>query len=317
MLSISKPLKGNYNSDKQLIIIVGPTAIGKTSLSIAIAKRYNCPIISFDSRQFYQEMSIGTAKPDEKELAQAKHYFINSHSITEDYTAGKFENDAINLLDSLFIDNDIIVAVGGSGLYIDALVYGIDSMPSDLIIREKWKTIFKEKGLEPLWSFLDINNPEVFEFMDRHNHARMIRAIEVIECSGKKFTSFRKNQAKKRNFNPLWIGLEMDREILYNRINERVDLMIEANLEEEVSKLKPFASHSALKTVGYAEFFSYFSGNISIEECIELIKRNTRRYSKRQMTWFKKNININWFGTETKSDIQDFIEESIKLSQKK
>lgn len=297
----------NANKDKQLIIIAGPTAVGKTALSIELAQKYNCPILSFDSRQFYKEMSIGTAKPSDEELAQAQHYFIDSHSINQNYTSGKFEIEALKTIDQIFETNNICIAVGGSGLYINALVYGIDEMPSDLTVRNKYIDIHLKEGLKPLQDYLDLHNPEVFEFIDRNNHARMIRAIEVIEISGKKFTSFRKNKAKQRQFNPIWIGLEMDRELLYDRINLRVDLMLEAGLEDEVKSLTEHKNHSALKTVGYSEFFSYFDDSIDFEECVRLIKRNSRRYAKKQFTWFKKNEHIHWFDTKNKGDIFKFI----------
>jgi tRNA dimethylallyltransferase len=296
---------------KTLIIISGPTAVGKTALSIELAKKYNCPILSFDSRQFYKEMSIGTAKPTEEELSQANHYFIDSHSIKQNYTSGIFEIEALNTLEQIFKTNDICIAVGGSGLYINALVYGIDEMPSDLSIRNKYINIHLKEGLKPLQDYLDLHNPEVFEFIDRNNHARMIRAIEVIEISGKKFTSFRKNKAKQRQFIPLWIGLEMDRELLYDRINLRVNLMLEAGLEEEVKSLTEHKNHSALKTVGYSEFFSYFDKLIDFDECIRLIKRNSRRYAKKQFTWFKKNKHIHWFDVNNKDNVFSFIDSQI------
>jgi len=302
-----------YNTNKHLIIIAGPTAIGKTALSIELAKKYNCPILSFDSRQFFKEMSIGTAKPNKEELSQAKHYFIDSHSIQQNYTSGKFEIEALKSLDHIFETHDTCIAVGGSGLYIHALVYGIDEMPSDLKVREKYIQIHLNKGLKPLQDYLDQNDPDVFNFIDRQNHARMIRAIEVIELSGRKFTSFRKNQRKNRNFTPIWIGLEMDREPLYDRINLRVDLMLDAGLENEVKSLSIYKSHSALKTVGYSEFFSYFNHEIDYEECVRLIKRNSRRYAKKQFTWFKKNEDITWFHPSHKDEIYQIIDKKIRL----
>jgi tRNA dimethylallyltransferase len=302
-----KIINPKYNPNKKLIIVAGPTAIGKTSLAIELAKKHNCPILSFDSRQFFKEMSIGTAKPDQEELSQAKHYFIDSHSIHEPYTSGRFETDALIKLDELFEDNDTCIAVGGSGLYIHALVYGIDEMPSDLTIRQKYIDIHLEQGLKPLQDYLDEKNPEVFNFIDRQNHARMIRAIEVIELSGRQFTSFRKNQRKDRNFTPIWLGLEMEREFLYDRINLRVDLMLEAGLEKEVKSLSEYKEHSALKTVGYSEFFSYFDDKIDFEECIRLIKRNSRRYAKKQFTWFKKNEEIKWFHPKETKEIDNYI----------
>lgn len=302
-----KTIQPKYNPNKQLIIVAGPTAIGKTSLAIELAKKHNCPILSFDSRQFFKEMSIGTAKPNQEELSQAKHYFIDSHSIHQSYTSGKFETEALQKLDEIFEHNDTCIAVGGSGLYIHALVYGIDEMPSDLTIRQKYIDIHLEQGLQPLQDYLDEKNPEVFNFIDRQNHARMIRAIEVIELSGRQFTSFRKNQRKDRNFTPIWLGLEMERELLYDRINLRVDLMLEAGLEKEVKSLTEFKEHSALKTVGYSEFFSYFDAKIDFEECIRLIKRNSRRYAKKQFTWFKKNEEIKWFQPKETKEIDQYI----------
>lgn len=308
----SQSIQPTYNKDKHLIIITGPTAIGKTALSIDLAKKYNCPILSFDSRQFFKEMSIGTAKPDEDELSQAEHYFIDSHSIEQNYTSGKFELEALTQLDEIFKTHDTCVAVGGSGLYIHALVYGIDEMPSDLTIREKYIQIHLKEGLKPLQDYLDAEDPDVFNFIDRQNHARMIRAIEVIELSGRKFTSFRKNQRKDRNFTPIWLGLEMDRETLYDRINLRVDLMLKNGLEEEVRSLIRYKDHSALKTVGYSEFFSYFDNQIDFEECVRLIKRNSRRYAKKQFTWFKKNEDIKWFTPLKKDEIYKYIFDKLE-----
>lgn len=300
-----------YLDGKYLIIIAGPTAIGKTSLSIELAQHYQVPIISFDSRQFYKEMSVGTAKPSDEELQAADHHFINSHSINQLYTSGLFEIEALQKLDELFKTNDIVIAVGGSGLYINALVFGIDDMPSDLNIREKYNQIFAQEGLEPLQDYLLKHDPQVFDFIDKNNHARMIRAIEVIETSGNKFTSFRKNRKKDRPFTPIWIGLDMDRETLYERINLRVDLMLENGLENEVKSLSDYKDHSAMKTVGYSEFFDYFDGKIPYEECVRLIKRNSRHYAKKQFTWFKKNNDIHWFHPSNKKLILNEIEKAM------
>lgn len=310
MLSVNTPIK-KYPSNKKLIIIVGSTAVGKTALSIELAQKYNCPIISFDSRQFFKELNIGTAKPDEDELASAEHFFINSHSINQNYTSGKFEIDANKKLEEIFKEKDICIAVGGSGLYIDALVFGIDAMPSDIKIRNEWIALYEKEGLEPLQNYLLEKDPAVFDFIDKNNRARMIRAIEVIETSGEKFTSFRKNQKKNRNYEPIWIGLDMEREKLFERINLRVDEMIEKGLEKEVKDLMVYKDHTALKTVGYSEFFDYFDGKTDLDKCIELIKRNSRRYAKRQMTWFKKNKDINWFKAEDKTEILNHLDTKI------
>lgn len=312
MLSVQTKLKPKYNKHKQLIIVAGPTAIGKTAMSIELAQFYKCPIISFDSRQFYKELSIGTAKPSEEELGMVTHHFINSHSIEQEYTAGIYEKEALELLTEIYKKHDVCIAVGGSGLYIDALVFGIDAMPKNKLVKDKWIKTYQKEGLKPLQDYLNKHNPEVFEFINENNHARMVRAIEVIEESGEKFTQFRKAEAQARNFTPIWIGLNTDRAVLYNRINERVDVMMEKGLEVEVKSLIPFRFHTALKTVGYVEFFDYFEGIIPVEKSIELIKRNSRRYAKRQLTWFKKNTAITWFEPNQKGDILKHIQNIMK-----
>lgn len=280
---------------KYLIVIAGPTAVGKTSLSIKLAQHFNCPILSYDSRQFYNEMTIGTAKPNLTELNQAEHHFINCRSIEEVYTAGMFENDAIALLNEVYKNHDYCVAVGGSGLYIDALVYGIDDIPSDEKIREKLYNRWQNHGLEVLQQEVEKIDPVYYSSADMKNPRRVMRALEVFEITGKPYSSLRSGPNKERAFNTIWVGLEMDLEELYSRINERVDEMIHNGLEEEVKNLIPLKHLKALKTVGYREFIDYFEGKQDIDSTIELIKRNTRRYARKQYTWFRRNEDIKWF----------------------
>ena len=282
-------------ADKHLIIIAGPTAVGKTSLSTQLAKYYDCPIISYDSRQFYKEMTIGTAKPSHEELSQAEHHFINSRSIKDIYTSGMFEQDAIALLNEIYKKHDYCIAVGGSGLYIDALCYGIDDIPASEELRKQLFERWQNEGLEVLQNEVKLIDPEYFKKADMQNPRRVLRALEVYQLTGKTYTSYRTAPKKERIFNPIWIGLEMELEPLYKRINRRVDDMITNGLVEEVRSLLAFKEQKALKTVGYQEFFDYFDGLENIEKTIELIKRNSRRYAKKQFTWFRKKEEINWF----------------------
>jgi tRNA dimethylallyltransferase len=299
------------NKNATLIVIAGPTAVGKTELSLALAKEFSCPIISFDSRQFYKELNIGTAKPSAKELSEAEHHFINSRSIHDFYTSGMYENDAIQKLDELFKTNKIVIAVGGSGLYINGLCYGIDDIPSDLNVREALKERWQKEGLEALQKELKEKDPDYYEIADEKNPRRIMRALEVIEISGKTYTSFRTKTNKKRNFKTIWIGLEEEIETLYERINLRVDEMLEKGLLKEVTELKDLLHLKSLRTVGYQEFEDYFKGLIEVEKAIELVKRNSRRYAKRQLLWFRKNEEIKWFKAGISKQIVDYIN-SIK-----
>lgn len=279
----------------KLIIITGPTAIGKTALSIQLAQHFKCPILSFDSRQFYKEMTIGTAKPDTEELSQAEHHFIGTHTIKDRYTAGMFEREALEKLDTLFKTHEYCIAVGGSGLYIDALAYGIDDIPADADIRKKLNDRWEENGLEELQKELLSIDPDFYHAADIKNPRRVVRALEVFEITGQPYSKLRKRQPKNRPFETYWIGLNVERDLLFDRINKRVDLMIEAGLEEEVKSLIHLREYKALSTVGYTELFHYFDGNMDRETAIERIKKNTRQYAKRQITWFKKNEEVNWF----------------------
>ena len=288
--------------NKKLITIVGPTAIGKTALSIALAQHYQCEIISCDSRQFFKEMKIGTAVPSDLELSQAKHHFIQNKSIFENYTVGDFEKEAIAKLDELFLTNDYAILVGGSGLYVDAILKGLDSFPEiEKSVRDEIQIDYDLKGIVYLQEKLKELDSEYYTFIlnqnpqTLQNPQRMIRFIEVCIGSGKPYSSYLNKQKTSRNFTPIIIGLEADRKIIYDRINQRVDSMINEGLLAEAEKLYPNKTLNALQTVGYRELFQYFDNEISLEFAIEEIKKNTRRFSKRQMTWFKKTENTTWF----------------------
>lgn len=291
---------------KYLITIVGPTAIGKTSLSIVLANHFNCEIVSCDSRQFFREMTIGTAVPSLAELAAAKHHFIQNKSIFENYTVGDFEKEGITKLNELFQDNDYVILVGGSGLYVDAIIKGFDEFPEiDSAIRAKITTQYEKLGvgylqqeLEHLdhayYKTLTTDNPQTLQ-----NPQRMMRFVEVCLGTGKPYSSFLNQKKNNRDFTPILIGLEADRKIIYDRINQRVDIMMNEGLLNEAKTLYPNKELNALQTVGYRELFSFFDKEFSLEFAIEEIKKNTRRFSKRQLTWFKKNENTKWFDYET------------------
>ena len=293
-----------------LICIVGPTAIGKTSLSIKVANHFSCDIISADSRQFYKEMTIGTAVPTNEELKLAKHHFIQDKSIHDTYTVGDFEKDSIKKLNELFKENSKAVMVGGSGLYIDAVVKGLDEFPSvQQHIRNRLNIDFQQKGIEYLQNKLKEKDPNYYDKVDLSNHHRVIRALEVCESQNKPYSSFLKSKYKSREFETIYIGLEANREVIYDRINMRVDQMISDGLFEEAKDLFMNKKLNALKTVGYREIFNFMEGIITKEQAIQEIKKNTRRYAKRQGTWFRKNKNINWFKYNTNAcEIFKFVE---------
>ena len=299
------------NKQPLLVCIVGPTAIGKTSLSIEIAKAFHTEIVSADSRQFYKETTIGTAVPSKEELEATQHHFIQNRSVFDDYSVGDFEKDAIDLLSSLFLKNNIIVLVGGSGLYVDAVVKGLDHFPSvPLEIREELNLEFTSKGIEALQKELKKVDETYYEKVDIHNHHRIIRALEIFRATGLPYSSFLRSSDSQRSFNTLFIGLSAERELIYKRINQRVDIMISEGLVEEAKRLYPHKSLNALQTVGYRELFRHFEGEISLEKGIEEIKKNTRRFAKRQMTWNRRNEDIHWFPfDENPSKIVEFIKE--------
>ena len=278
-----------------LIVIAGPTAVGKTAFSIELAKEFKTPVISADSRQFYREMVIGTARPTVEEMDSVVHYFSGFLSVRDPYNVSRFEQDVLLKLDELFRKHDRVIMTGGSGLYIDAVCHGIDALPDpDLSIRSDLKDILKEKGIRALQGMLKFHDPLYFEKVDTMNPGRLIRALEVSIMTGKPYSSFRKNQPAKRDFRILKIGLDLPREQLYSRINERTDRMINTGLVEEARSLLPFRELNALRTVGYSELFQFFDGKCSLPEAIEKIKTNTRRYAKRQLTWFRRDPEIRW-----------------------
>jgi len=283
-----------------LITIVGPTAIGKTALSIQLANYFKSDIISCDSRQFYKEMKIGTAVPDPEELAAAKHHFIQNRSIFDDYNVGAFERDSLAKLDLLFKENPVQIMVGGSGLYVDAVLKGLDYFPEvPLEIRNKLISELKTEGLEVLQNRLKELDPETYNVIALDNPHRVLRALEVCISSGIPFSTFKNKPKAPRNFQSIKVGLKADREIIYDRINRRVDIMLENGLLEEAKELYPNKNLNALQTVGYRELFSYFKDDFTKEFAISEIKKNTRRFAKRQLTWFKKDENTLWFDYKT------------------
>jgi len=286
-----------------LIYVAGPTCIGKTSLSIEIAKRLNTEVVSCDSRQFYKELKIGTSLPSKSQLSEVKHHFIHNKSIVDEYSVVDYEKDAINKISSIFDNNNYAVLVGGSGLYADSVLYGIDEIPKvPLEIKNKLNLKFKKKGLIYLQEKLKEIDLDYYNKVDLDNPNRLIRAIGVYEVSGKKISSLWNNNRKNRNFNSLIIMMKSDRDKLYERINQRVDKMVKDGLEEEAYGLIKFKEYNALNTVGYKEYFSYFDGRLSKEETINKIKQSTRNYAKRQITWFKKYNNALEFKTDNNID---------------
>ena len=275
---------------KKLIVIGGPTASGKTALAIHLAQQHNTEIVSADSRQFYKEMSIGTAKPTHKELAQAKHHFIGNLSIHDAYSVGDYERDALFILNKIFEKNDTAIMVGGTGLYIRAVCEGLDTFPDvPLSIKQEFEAIFENEGIEPLQKLLQEVDPHYFNEVDVQNPMRLMRALSVWKASRQPFSSFRSSTKAVRDFEPIYQTIQLPRPILYDRINRRVDAMITEGLLEEAKALHPFKHLNALQTVGYSELFDYFDNKMSLEEAIDKIKQHTRNYAKRQVTWFKKN----------------------------
>jgi len=296
------------SSTKKVIIIVGPTAIGKTALSINIAKRLNTEIISCDSRQFYKELLIGAAPPSQKELTQVKHHFIHNLSIDNDYNAGTFELDAMAKIKQLHKTKNTIIIVGGSGLYITAICKGFDNIPNiPNNIREDLNNQFSQKGITWLQDEIKEIDPAFLESCDTQNPQRLLRALEVYKATGENLSSFKSETAKIRPFEIIKIGLTMDRELLYERIDTRVDKMIEKGLLKEVESLLPFQNKNALQTVGYKEIFSFYNNECTLEQAVRNIKKNTRRFAKRQLTWFRKDKDIKWFEPYQIEEINKFI----------
>ncbi|MCJ8210217.1 tRNA (adenosine(37)-N6)-dimethylallyltransferase MiaA [Mucilaginibacter sp. RS28] len=280
---------------KTLLVVAGPTAVGKTAAAIELARYFQTEIISADSRQFYKEMSIGTAKPSLEELAAAKHHFIGSHSITETFTVGDFEQDALKVIERLFENHNVVIMAGGSGLYVRAVCEGFDELPSaPPEVRENLNRQLQEKGITSLQEDLAKADPVYFREVDLNNPQRLIRALEVYQSTGKPFSSYRKEKKHTRPFHIVKIGLTMPREQLYDRINQRVELMMEDGLLEEVKALLPYRHLNALQTVGYTELFDYLDGKTDLHTAVELIKQHTRQFAKRQLTWFNKDKEISW-----------------------
>jgi tRNA dimethylallyltransferase len=295
-----------------LIVLLGPTGVGKTDISIEIARHFKSEIISADSRQFFREMQIGTAVPSEQQLKEITHHFIRFISIKDYYSSSLFERDVLELLPKLFTNNNIILMSGGSGMYIDAVSNGIDDIPDvDIAIREKYSKKYKEEGIEVLRVALKLLDPEQYAKVDLKNHKRIIRALEICETTGRPYSSFLKKQKRERDFGIIKIGLERTRKDLYQRINLRVDEMVKSGLEDEASHLYEFRNLNALNSVGYKEFFDVFDGKISKEKAIELIKRNSRRYAKRQLTWWAKDKEIKWFHPDMVQAIIEYIENLV------
>jgi tRNA dimethylallyltransferase len=295
-----------------LIVLLGPTGVGKTDVSINIARHLGCEIISADSRQFFREMKIGTAIPSEKQLAEIKHHMIGFLSVKDYYSSSLYERDVLKMLPGLFEKNRIVLMTGGSGLYIDSVCRGIDDIPDiDADIRERIMSKYREEGIEGLRLALKIIDPVHYQNVDLKNPKRIIRALEICEATGKPYSSFLTKQKRKRDFDIIRIGLERPREELFSRINSRVDEMVSNGLEEEARSLYDLRNLNALNSVGYKEFFDFFDGMITKDKAIELIKRNTRRYAKRQMTWWSRDREIRWFGADDVSGILKSIEASL------
>jgi len=302
-----------HGSNKTLIVVVGPTAIGKTALSIVLAQHFATEIISADSRQFFKEMEIGTAKPSAEELSSATHHFINSHHIDTLFSIGDFETEVLQLTANLFENRETLIMVGGSGLYIDAVCNGLDQLPdTDLNVREELNTLLMTHGIAEIRKQLEQADPEYYAKVDQFNPQRMIRGLEFFLSTGEKFSGYMTNNRKSRPFNVVKIGLNTDRALLYDRINSRVDLMMKNGLLEEVQQLTPYRDLNALKTVGYTELFNYLEGTITLEEAIDKIKQNTRRFAKRQLTWFRKDNQIHWFEPNEDLEVINYLENTLK-----
>lgn len=298
--------------NNNLIVLLGPTCSGKTDIAIKLALHFGCEIISADSRQFYCEMRIGTAVPSDDQMKLVRHHFIRFLPVDSYYSSSLFEREVLQLLPQLFTKHNLAILAGGSGMYIDAVCQGTDEIPDvEQDIRDKYNLLYQQSGIEGLRQALKLLDPEHYKKVDLRNYKRIIRALEICESTGRPYSSFLLKQRKERNFNIIKIGLTIDREELYERINRRVDDMIIAGLEEEARGLLPVKDLNALNTVGYRELFDYFEGRITRDKAIELIKRNSRRYAKRQMTWWSKDSEIKWFSPDEIEKITGYIQEKL------
>jgi len=298
---------------KSLIILLGPTGVGKTELSIEIASHFATEIISCDSRQIYREMSIGTAVPDANTLEKILHHFIHSHSIQDYYNASKYEMEVLDKLDLLFEKSNVVLMTGGSMMYIDAVCKGIDNLPEiDTELRNSLIRRMNNEGIESLRTELRYIDPVYYKEVDLRNPKRILHALEICMMTGKPYSSFRTNKAKARDFNIIKVGLNRERGILYNRINLRVDKMFSEGLVDEARRLYPFRHLNSLNTVGFKELFDFFDGSISVEEAKEKIKANSRKYARKQLTWFGRDPSITWFSPEMINDIVSFIDHQLR-----
>lgn len=296
---------------KSLIVLVGPTGVGKTETSLALAEHFHSPILNADSRQIYKGMTVGTAAPTLEERSRAEHHFVQFLNPGDYYSAAQFELDAMALLEDLFQKHDYVLLSGGSMMYIDAVCHGIDDIPTvDDVTRKTMLERYEKEGLEPLVQELRVLDPEYYQIVDLKNPKRVIHALEICYMTGKTYSSFRTNTKKQRPFHIVKVGLRREREVLYDRINRRVTKMIQDGLEEEVKALLPFRNTNSLNTVGYKEMFAYFDGKMSLEEAADKIRQNSRIYSRKQMTWFKRDNQIKWFEPEQLGDIIAYISES-------
>ena len=301
------------SSAKTLIVITGPTAVGKTALCLDIAQHFGIPIINADSRQIYKELKIGTASPTDEQLAKVKHYFVGSLSLNDYYSASLFEQQTMEILEREFAKSDYALMAGGSMMYIDAVCDGIDDIPTvDDVTRETLKARLASEGLEPLVEELKQLDPEYYEIVDKQNPRRVVHGLEICLMTGKTYTSFRKREKKQRPFRIIKTGLNRDREELYNRINQRVDQMMDEGLLDEARNLYPMRHMNALNTVGYKEMFAYLDGTWTLEEAVERIKGNTRRYARKQLTWYKKDEQIRWFHPDEKENIISYISQDYE-----
>lgn len=300
------------DNKKTLIVLIGPTGVGKTDLSIKIAEKYGSPIISADSRQLYSDLKIGTAAPTEEYLKRVKHYFVGTLKLTDYYSAAQYESEVISLLEELFKSNNTILLTGGSMMYIDAICKGIDDIPTvDSETRQMMMEKYEKEGLDRLCAELKLLDPEYYSTVDLKNPKRVIHALEICYMTGKTYTSFRTGNKKQRPFDIIKIGLCRDREELYERINKRVDIMIKEGLVDEVKSVYEYRNLNSLNTVGYKEIIQYLEGNCTLEFAIEKIKQNSRIYSRKQMTWFKRDNDITWFHPDKEEKIMEFIESKL------
>nr|WP_321408737.1 tRNA (adenosine(37)-N6)-dimethylallyltransferase MiaA [uncultured Carboxylicivirga sp.] len=297
---------------KHLVVLVGPTGIGKTDTSLKIAKHFKTEIISADSRQIYKELKIGTAAPTEEQLTVVPHHLVGTHSVADYYNAWQFEQDVLKLTDQLFQNNNTLVLTGGSMMYIDAVCKGIDDLPTiDPELRQEVMDLYDKEGLDAIRRQLKMLDPDFYNEVDLKNHKRVMHAVEVCLMTGKPYSTLRTNSTRQRPFNIIKIGLDMDRDELYNRINHRVDMMIEDGLFDEARQFYHLKNENALNTVGYKEIFAHWDGEYDAQTAIELIKRNSRRYAKRQLSWFRRDKEMHWFHPKDADEIITFVEQQI------